>query len=198
MDQVQNTRNDLWPQFVEKCRTCHVCELSKSRQNVVVWRGGIDAPLMILGEGPGAEEDKQGIPFVGRSGKLLDLLLASFGFREEDYHICNIVKCRPPGNRVPTRDEAACCRPLLTEQMRIVRPTVYLLMGATAYRYFTGSDLGITKARGIWTVSNECHIMPTFHPAYVLRDPSKKTFLWQDIAAVRNKLEELRLLEPLS
>ncbi|HZJ90981.1 MAG TPA: uracil-DNA glycosylase family protein, partial [Oscillospiraceae bacterium] len=81
MDEIQNTGRDTWQQFVDKCRTCQSCELSKSRQNVVVWRGGIDAPLMILGEGPGAEEDKQGIPFVGRSGKLLDLLLASFGFR---------------------------------------------------------------------------------------------------------------------
>lgn len=152
---------------------------------------------MILGEGPGADEDRQGIPFVGRSGKLLDLLLKAFGFKEEDYHICNIVKCRPPGNRVPTREEAVACRPLLKEQMQTVRPAVYLLMGATAYRYFTGAEEGISKARGNWTVSNGCHVLPTFHPAYVLRDPSKKTLLWQDFASVRKKLEELDLLSPL-
>jgi DNA polymerase len=190
-------RNENWQNFVDTCRTCEACELAESRQHVVIWRGGIRAPLMILGEGPGADEDRQGIPFVGRSGKLLDQLLTSFGFSPEDYHICNIVKCRPPGNRVPTQEEAAACRPLLAEQMRLVRPSVYLLMGATAYRYFTGSAEGITKARGQWTESNGCYIMPTFHPAYILRDPSKKTFLWQDIAAVRKKLEELELLAPL-
>lgn len=187
----------VWQDFVDRCKRCRSCELAESRQHVVIWRGGIRAPLMILGEGPGAEEDRLGIPFVGRSGKLLDLLLTAFAFREEDYHICNIVKCRPPGNRVPTREEAAGCRPLLKEQMQLVRPSVYLLMGATAYRYFTGSEEGISKARGVWTVSNDCHVMPTFHPAYVLRDPSKKTLLWQDFASVRHKLEELGLLAPL-
>lgn len=186
-----------WQAFVHKCQACQACSLAESRQHVVVWRGGIKAPLMILGEGPGADEDRLGIPFVGRSGKLLDQLLTSFGLEPQDYHICNIVKCRPPGNRVPSREEAAACRPLLKEQMQLVRPTVYLLMGATAYRYFTGSDQGITKARGLWTCSNDCYILPTFHPAYVLRDPSKKPLLWQDLAAVRQKLEELRLIESL-
>ncbi len=198
MGQPNAMRDEIWQDFIDRCRACEGCELAASRQHVVIWRGGITAPLMILGEGPGADEDRQGIPFVGRSGKLLDQLLTSFGFQAEDYHICNIVKCRPPGNRVPTREEAAACRPLLTEQMRIVRPSVYLLMGATAYRYFTGSDEGITKARGQWTESNGCYILPTFHPAYILRDPSKKTYLWQDIAAVREKLEALSLLPPLS
>lgn len=186
-----------WSQFVHKCLSCQACDLAESRQHVVVWRGGIKAPLMILGEGPGAEEDRQGKPFVGRSGQLLDLLLSSFDFKEEDYHICNIVKCRPPGNRVPTREEAAECRKLLSEQLRLVRPTVYLLMGGTAYKYFTGSDEGITRVRGQWIETNNCYVLPTFHPAYVLRDPRNKTLLWQDFAAVRRKLEELSFLPPL-
>lgn len=193
----EDNRPGSWQTFVDKCRACQNCDLAATRQNVVVWRGGVRAPLMILGEGPGADEDRQGTPFVGRSGQLLDLLLTSFSFKPEDYHICNIVKCRPPGNRTPSREEAAACRPLLKEQMLFVRPAVYLLMGATAFRYFTGSDERITKARGIWTVSNKCHVMPTFHPAYVLRDPSKKVDLWQDMAAVRKKLEELELIEPV-
>ncbi len=186
-----------WDQFVDKCLSCRACDLAESRRNVVVWRGGIKAPLMILGEGPGADEDRLGIPFVGRSGKLLDLLLASFRLTEDDYHICNIVKCRPPGNRVPTREEAAQCRALLSEQLRLVRPTVYLLMGGTAYKYFTGSDEGITRVRGLWIETNNCYVLPTFHPAYVLRDPRNKTLLWQDFAAVRKKLEELSFLPPL-
>ncbi|HHX30534.1 MAG TPA: uracil-DNA glycosylase [Clostridiaceae bacterium] len=197
MTKLQDQREKHWEAFVGRCQACRACELSESRQNVVVWRGGIRAPLVILGEGPGADEDRLGLPFVGRSGKLLDQLLTSFGFDAGDYHIANIVKCRPPGNRVPTEEEARACRPLLKEQLRLVRPTVYLLMGATAHRYFMGSSTGITQARGIWTESNNCHILPTFHPAYVLRDPSKRTFLWQDIAAVRQKLEELDLIEKL-
>ncbi len=196
MNQTPMENHD-WQAFADKCRSCQACDLARSRQEVVVWRGGIRAPLMILGEGPGAEEDRQGLPFVGRSGKLLDLLLHGLGFKNEDYHICNIVKCRPPGNRVPTREEADACRPLLKEQMLLVRPSVYLLMGATAYRYFTGSEESISRARGQWTRSNQCHIMATFHPAYVLRDPSKKTFLWQDLEAVRRKLEELGLIQGL-
>ncbi|HHX19766.1 MAG TPA: uracil-DNA glycosylase [Clostridiaceae bacterium] len=186
-----------WDKFVEKCLSCQACELAESRRNVVVWRGGIKAPLMILGEGPDADEDRLGIPFVGRSGKLLDLLLSSFRLSKDDYHICNIVKCRPPGNRVPTREEAAQCRALLSEQLRLVRPTVYLLMGGTAYKYFTGSDEGITRVRGQWIETNNCYVMPTFHPAYVLRDPRNKPLLWQDFAAVRKKLEELSFLPPL-
>ena len=105
--------NPVWQAFVDKCQACQACGLAQSRQHVVVWRGGVKAPLMILGEGPGADEDRLGIPFVGRSGKLLDQLLTSFDLGPQDYHICNIVKCRPPGNRVPSREEAAACRPLL-------------------------------------------------------------------------------------
>ncbi len=191
------TFEEQWNQFVDKCLHCRACDLADSRQHVVVWRGGIRAPLMILGEGPGADEDRLGKPFVGRSGKLLDLLLSSFGFEEKDYHICNIVKCRPPGNRVPTQEEAARCRSLLAEQLRLVRPSVYLLMGGTAYKYFTGSDLGITKVRGQWIETNGCYVLPTFHPAFVLRDPRNKTLLWQDFAAVRARLEELGFLPPL-
>ncbi len=186
-----------WQAFVHRCQTCKACPLAVSRKHVVVWRGGINAPLMILGEGPGAEEDRLGKPFVGRSGQLLDLLLSIFEFTEDDYHIANIVKCRPPGNRVPTPEEAAYCQPLLSEQLRLVRPKVYLLMGATAYRYFTGEDNAISRVRGRWIVSNNCYILPTFHPAYILRDPRKKTLMWQDFAMLREKMEELLLMPPL-
>ncbi|MGI6157127.1 MAG: uracil-DNA glycosylase [Saccharofermentanales bacterium] len=191
------TKRDRWNTFVERCLACEACPLHETRANVVVWRGGIDAPLMIMGEGPGRDENRLGQPFVGRSGQLLDLLLEAFEFEPKDYHICNIVKCWPPDNRVPSLEEAEACRPLLVEQMRIVRPRVYLLMGATAYRYFTGDKQGITKVRGHWTESNGCHIMPTFHPAYILRDRSKRDLLWSDMAAVRDKLTELGLMEPL-
>lgn len=195
---IEDQNGSRWRSFVNKCLTCKACPLSMTRKHVVVWRGGINAPLMILGEGPGAEEDRLGKPFVGRSGKLLDLLLSSFEFGEEDFHIANIVKCRPPGNRVPTPEEAGYCQPLLSEQLRLVRPKVYLLMGATAYRYFTGDDNSISRVRGRWIVSNNCYILPTFHPAYILRDPRRKTLMWQDFAILREKMEELCLMPPLN
>lgn len=183
--------------FVTICQRCRACDLAAHRRNVVVWRGNIKAPLMIIGEEPGAEEDEQGLPFVGRSGQLLDQLLTAWEIREDDFHICNIVKCRPPGNRAPKPEEAEECRPLLTRQFNLVRPRVILLMGGTAYKYFTHDDTGITKVRGRWIQKAGYWILPTFHPAYVLRDPRRKNDLWQDIATVRRKLSELKLLPEL-
>ncbi|MDD2427705.1 MAG: uracil-DNA glycosylase [Eubacteriales bacterium] len=187
-----------WQGFIDNCLACQDCELAQSRQNVVIWRGSIDAPLMIVGEGPGANEDAQGLPFVGRSGELLDTLLQSFELTEDDYHICNIVKCRPPDNRNPREEEARACRRLLSAQIRLVRPKVFLLMGAVAYRYFTSGTEGISKVRGQWIVSNDYFVMPTYHPAYILRDNRRRPELWQDVFAVRQKLTELGLKEPLS
>lgn len=198
INKSSNNISPAWQGFIDSCLACRDCELSQSRQNVVIWRGSIDAPLMIVGEGPGANEDKQGLPFVGRSGELLDTLLRSFELTEDDYHICNIVKCRPPDNRNPREEEARACRRLLTAQIRLVRPRVFLLMGATAYRYFTSGTEGISKVRGKWIKSNDYFIMPTYHPAYILRDNRRKPELWQDIYAVRQKLTELGLKEPLS
>jgi len=194
---IDERDQETFRDFVQLCNNCAACELSLQRQNVVVWRGNIKAPLMIIGEGPGAEEDQQGIPFVGRSGQLLDQILNAWEIGEDDFHICNIVKCRPPGNRAPKPEEAKKCRPLLTRQFNLVRPKVILLMGATAYKYFTHDDRGITKVRGAWIEKAGFWIMPTFHPAYVLRDPRRKNDLWQDIGATRKKLAELKLLREL-
>lgn len=190
--------NSDWKAFVDSCLTCQDCNLHKSRKNVVIWKGSINAPLMIVGEGPGANEDAQGIPFVGRSGALLDTLLQSFELTEADYHICNIVKCRPPDNRNPREEEARACRRLLSAQIRLVKPKIFLLMGATAYRYFTSGTEGITKVRGKWIENNNYFVMPTFHPAFILRDNRRRPELWQDIYAVRQKLTELGLKDPLS
>lgn len=191
------THEEAWQGFVDSCLSCRECALSETRTNVVIWRGGRSAPLMIVGEGPGANEDRLGVPFVGRSGRLLDSLLQSFEITENDYHICNVVKCRPPSNRDPLPEEVASCKRLLAAQIRLVRPRVFLLLGSVAYRYFTGRDEGITKVRGRWIETNDYFVMPTYHPAYVLRNGSKRGELWQDMAAVRDKLTELGLKEPL-
>ena len=183
-----------WNDFVRECRQCTKCDLSKTRLNTVVYRGSIQAPLMFVGEGPGATEDELGLPFVGQAGQLLDLLIHANGFSEKDYHICNIVKCRPPENRVPTPEEAKLCMPLLGKQIRLSSPKVIVLLGATAYKYFTQKQDPISKIRGQWIEKNGYYIMPTFHPAYILRNNRERIKLWTDIRAVSLKLQELGLL----
>lgn len=188
---------DTWPQFMEDCANCRACNLGSSRNNVVVYRGAIRAPLMLIGEGPGAEEDVQGKPFVGQAGRLLDLLITALGFPPESCHVANIVKCRPPENRVPTLEEAKACRPLLGRQFSFVTPKYIVLLGATAYKYFTGLNDGITKVRGKWIEKGGYHIMPTFHPAYILRNNNERGKLFADLAEVRVRMEQDGLLEPL-
>ena len=180
------------------CSRCQRCELASGRTNAVIGRGNPNADVMIIGEGPGQNEDEQGLPFVGRSGQLLDRILASVNFDPKiDVYICNIVKCRPPGNRAPTQAEMDACRSYLMEQIRVVDPKVILLTGASSVKGVTGDKRGITKIRGEWIEWEGRWCMPIFHPAYLLRNPSRekgkpKWLMWQDIQAVRDKLNELR------
>jgi len=189
--------NANWQQFVEECQQCRNCPLGQTRRQAVVWRGALQAQLMFIGEGPGAEEDERGQPFVGAAGRLLDLLLAASGLEPDIFHICNIVKCRPPQNRVPTPEEAKACKRLLATQFRLVRPKVIVLLGGTAYKYFTGSNDGISKVRGEWIEKNGTLILPTFHPAYILRNNNERGKLWEDIGKVRAKMEEMGYLQSL-
>ncbi|WP_448571701.1 uracil-DNA glycosylase [Trichothermofontia sp.] len=180
------------------CRQCQRCDLASTRTHVVVDRGHPQADIMIIGEGPGQNEDETGLPFVGKAGQLLEKILESVALNsEQDVYICNMVKCRPPGNRVPTPEEMAACRPYLLEQIRLVDPKIILLTGATAVRGVTGHREGITKIRGQWLPWEGRLCMPIFHPAYLLRNPSRekgspKWLMWQDIQTVKAKLTELR------
>ncbi len=184
-------------ELTDHCQKCHRCELSKSRTHVVVGRGNPQANIMIIGEGPGQQEDETGLPFVGKSGQLLEKILAAVKLSaENDVYICNIVKCRPPENRVPTPDEMAACKPYLLEQIRLVNPQIILLTGATAMRGITGNKQGITKIRGQWIEWEGRLCMPIFHPSYLLRNPSRdkgspKWLMWQDIQAVRARYDQL-------
>lgn len=184
-------------QLASHCNQCQRCDLAQGRTNVVISRGNPDASVMIIGEGPGQQEDEQGLPFVGRSGQLLEKILASVRLNtENDVYICNVVKCRPPGNRTPTAKEAAACVPYLREQVRLVDPKIILLTGGTALKGLLGETKGITKVRGQWMEWEGRHCMPIFHPAYLLRNPSRekgkpKWLMWQDIQAIRKKLDEL-------
>lgn len=168
------------------------CELGKTRKNIVIERGSRTAPLMLTGEGPGQQEDEQGRPFVGVAGQLLDTLLSALMFEENEYYICNIVKCRPPENRAPTDDEAEACLPWLRNQVALVRPKIIVCLGATAMKFIVDKDAKITQIRGQWIARKGFWIMPTFHPAALLRDSSRKALVFEDMKKVRLKLDELR------
>lgn len=185
-------------EVAQHCNQCHRCELGDTRTHAVVGRGNLQAPIMIVGEGPGQNEDETGLPFVGKAGQLLEKILASVKLTtEQDVYIGNIVKCRPPANRVPTTEEIKACIPYLLEQIRLVDPKIILLTGATAVKGLTGDKRAITKIRGTWIEWEGRLCMPILHPAYLLRNPSRKQgspkwLMWQDIQAVRTKLDEIR------
>ncbi|MEI6054980.1 MAG: uracil-DNA glycosylase [Lentisphaerota bacterium] len=170
-------------ELIESVSSCAKCELCKSRINPVFGEGNPKAELMIIGEGPGRDEDEQGRPFVGRSGQLLTKMLQAMGFERNDVFIANIVKCRPPANRVPTPVEAQTCLPYLLEQIDVIRPKVLLLLGATPLKYIL--DLvGITKLHGTWHEFHGIKTIPSFHPAYLLRDPNQKKYAWEDLQKI--------------
>ncbi|MCC5641051.1 uracil-DNA glycosylase [Nostoc sp. CHAB 5844] len=185
-------------ELAQHCNQCQRCELGQTRTHAVVGRGNLKAPIMIVGEAPGQSEDETGLPFVGRSGQLLEKILASVNLTtEQDVYIGNINKCRPPNNRVPTPNEMAACLPYLLEQIRLVDPKIILLTGATALKGLTGEKQAITKIRGQWIEWEGRLCMPIFHPSYLLRNPSKekgspKWLMWQDIQVVRAKYDEIR------
>jgi DNA polymerase len=177
-----------WEGLLASIGLCERCRLSASRKNTVPGEGDPRARLMFIGEGPGANEDEQGRPFVGAAGDLLTRMIESIGLKREDCYIANIVKCRPPRNRVPEPDEAAACLPYLRAQVALVRPLVIVLLGATALKYTLGDGYRITRDRGRFVERAGVFMMPTFHPAALLRDESKKRPAWEDFKAVRDRL----------
>lgn len=168
---------------VAGCKKCRLCE---QRTQTVFSRGNPRAELCFVGEGPGADEDARGEPFVGKAGQLLDRMIAAMGFSRDEVYVCNIVKCRPPGNRKPEPDEVAACSPYLVEQLALVAPKVIVALGATAVEGLLGSlNGGITRTRGQWRLyKGAIPVMPTFHPAYLLRNPAAKREVWADLQAV--------------
>jgi uracil-DNA glycosylase family 4 len=171
---------------------CTKCELARTRNHVIFGEGNTDAEILIIGEAPGRDEDLQGRPFVGKSGQLLDRILAACGFtREEHVFISNIVKCRPPGNRVPTPKEAAVCIPWLQQQIALIDPKILILLGATALRYMMGDDHRITREHGTWLDVQGRMAMPVYHPSALLRDSALKRETWEDFKKVVFKYREL-------
>ncbi|PZN09388.1 MAG: uracil-DNA glycosylase [Bacillota bacterium] len=171
---------------------CTRCRLRAGCRGVVFGDGNPRARVMLIGEGPGADEDRLGRPFVGRAGQLLDRILAACGFeRQRHVYIANIVKCRPPGNRTPTPDERAACLPNLRAQMRLVNPVIVVLLGSTALQALIDPAARITRARGRWIEKDGVWYMPTYHPAALLRNPSLKREAWHDFKLVIDKYREL-------
>jgi len=180
------TLEQIWADIGD-CTRCGLCE---GRTQVVNTHGNHKARLMFVGEAPGADEDAQGKPFVGRAGQLLTKMIEAMGMKREDSIIGNVNRCRPPGNRQPTLEEAAICRPFLFREIAAIQPEIIVVMGNTALRNLLEVREGITRIRGKFQDFRGIKVMPTFHPAYLLRDPSKKRETWEDLKMVRDYLED--------
>jgi len=167
---------------------CRRCKLHTGRTNIVFGVGNPDARLMFVGEGPGADEDEQGEPFVGRAGQLLTQIIKAMGLAREDVYIANVVKCRPPGNRNPEPDEIESCAPFLQAQIASIRPTVIVALGKFAAQTLLQTETPISRLRGQFHDFGGVAVMPTFHPSYLLRNPAAKREVWEDMKLVMQKL----------
>lgn len=183
---------DNWEELEQSIVNCNKCKLCTNRTNIVFGVGNKEADIMMIGEGPGADEDKQGKPFVGKAGQLMNKALTGLGIKREELYIANIVKCRPPSNRVPEQDEAEACLNYLRNQVILVKPKIIVLLGSTALKNILGKEYSITAMRGKWIEQKGIYYMPTWHPAALLRDENKKIEFWNDLKEVRKKEEELR------
>lgn len=183
---------DNWEELEQSIVNCNKCKLCTNRTNIVFGVGNKEADIMMIGEGPGADEDKQGEPFVGKAGQLMNKALTGLGIKREELYIANIVKCRPPSNRVPEQDEAEACLNYLRNQVILVKPKIIVLLGSTALKNILGKEYSITAMRGKWIEQKGLYYMPTWHPAALLRDENKKIEFWNDLKEVRKKEEELR------
>ena len=163
---------------------CERCKLGYGRMNLVFGAGSPEAPLVFVGEGPGREEDREGIPFVGEAGRLLTKIINAMGLSREEVYICNVVKCRPPRNRDPEQEEIETCLPFLKEQLNLIGPQVICTLGRIAAQALLGGEFKITRERGRWYSFMDIPLMPTYHPAYLLRNPSAKRQVWDDIQKI--------------
>jgi uracil-DNA glycosylase len=183
--------NETVAEIQAEIGNCQRCDLCKVRTNIAHSKGNLNADLMFIGEAPGADEDAQGEPFVGRAGQLLTKIIEAIGIKREDVFIGNINRCRPPANRQPTPIESATCKPYLFREIAVVKPKVIVVLGNTACQNLLETKVGITKLRGEFHDYFGVKVMPTFHPAYLLRDPHKKREVWEDMKKVRDYLNDV-------
>ncbi len=182
-----NTRATRFPSLEDlrkQIGDCKRCKLGYGRTNLVFGEGSPKARLVFVGEGPGREEDEVGLPFVGEAGRLLTKIIQAMGLSREEVYICNVVKCRPPRNRDPEEDEVETCLPFLKEQLKLITPQVICTLGRVAAQALLGREFKITSERGRWYSFMDISLMPTYHPAYLLRNPSAKRQVWEDIQKI--------------
>ncbi len=182
---------DNWEELENCVKNCRKCRLCEKRNNVVFGVGNKNADIMFIGEGPGADEDMQGEPFVGKAGKLMNMAFKMLGINREEVYIANIVKCRPPQNRNPQDDEAEACLNYLRNQVILVKPKIIVLLGSVALKNILGKEYGITASRGKWVEKKGILYMPTWHPAALLRDENKKIDFVKDLKEVQNKFQTI-------
>ena len=180
-----------WEELEKSIENRNKCKLCTGRQNIVFGTGNKNADIMLIGEGPGADEDRLGEPFVGRAGKLMNMAFDMLEIKREELYIANVVKCRPPGNRNPEEDEAMACLDYLRNQVILVKPKIIVLLGSIALKNILGKEYGITASRGIWVEKKGIWYMPTWHPAALLRDDTKKIDFIKDFQKVLEKFEEI-------
>jgi len=184
------------PETLEQIRAdlgdCHRCKLAGGRKTIVFGQGNPHAELVFVGEGPGADEDEQGLPFVGRAGQLLNRMIQFMGMKREEVYICNIVKCRPPGNRTPEKDEIETCSPFLYRQLEAIKPRLICCLGAPAMRTLLGIKEGITRVRGQFFDYSNTKALVAYHPAYILRNPREEKILREDFEKIRDFLKSPR------
>jgi DNA polymerase len=168
---------------------CQLCQLAKTRHNLVFGDGNPNAQIVFVGEAPGVDEDQQGLPFVGRAGQLLTKIIEAMGIKRKDVYICNILKCRPPGNRNPLPDEISLCEPFLKKQLQAISPKVICALGTFAAHTLLKTDVPITLLRGRFHTYNGIKLMPTYHPAYLLRNPSAKKPVWEDVQMIMKEIQ---------
>jgi uracil-DNA glycosylase family 4 len=173
----------------QEMASCHLCPLAKTRRNLVFGDGNPNAQIVFVGEAPGADEDQQGLPFVGRAGQLLTKIIEAMGLKRKDVYICNILKCRPPGNRNPLPEEINICEPFLKKQLKIISPKIICALGTFASKTLLKTDIPITVLRGRFHSYEGIKLMPTYHPAYLLRNPSAKKPVWEDVQLIMKELQ---------
>jgi uracil-DNA glycosylase len=187
-ESTDKVKDDTLLKIREDLGECTRCKLHKGRNKIVFGDGNPKAQLVFVGEGPGADEDAQGLPFVGRAGKLLTQMIEAMGLQRSDVYICNVVKCRPPENRAPEPDEVAACSPYLMRQIDSIHPKVIVCLGATAAKTILNTTRGISQFRGEWLEWRGHKLMATYHPAYLLRNPPAKADVWKDLQKVMAEL----------
>ncbi len=187
-EEVQAVANDSLEKISEDIGECTRCKLHKGRNKIVFGSGDAKARLVFIGEGPGRDEDIQGLPFVGRAGKLLTSMIEAMGLKREQVYICNVVKCRPPDNRTPEKDEVATCSPFLYRQIRVIAPKAIVCLGAVAAQSLLATNQSVSRYRGEWLEYLGTKLMVTYHPAYLLRNPSAKGEVWKDLQKVMAEL----------